>query len=166
MLHLFILYLVSEKYHKTIFWGSLFFVFWFFFLLIFGHPATYEVPGPGIRSELQLQPKLQLWQLWSLNLLPGWGSKLRPSAPRVLLMTPIVPQRELLWGSFDIPVFWKAWNLCLVILSGTRYNSSTMEALMLLESRPCRLCPVQGVNPGPSMPTFTRPNSEQQSRCA
>ena len=30
--------------------------------LLFGCPMAYEVPGPGIRSELQLQPKLQLQQ--------------------------------------------------------------------------------------------------------
>ena len=30
---------------------------------------TYGVPRPGIRSQLQLQPPLQLWQCWILNLL-------------------------------------------------------------------------------------------------
>ena len=33
-----------------------------YFILFFCHPTAYGVPGPGIRSELQLQPKLQLRQ--------------------------------------------------------------------------------------------------------
>ena len=32
----------------------------FFFFPFFGLPAAYGVPRPGIRSEMQLQPKLQL----------------------------------------------------------------------------------------------------------
>ena len=38
-----------------------------FFFFLFGHPAAYGVPRPGIRSELQLQPKPQLWQHRILN---------------------------------------------------------------------------------------------------
>ena len=38
------------------------FLFFFSFFSIFGLPAAYGVPWPGIRSELQSQPKLQLWQ--------------------------------------------------------------------------------------------------------
>ena len=41
----------------------IFFIFIFFF---FGLPATYGVPGPGIRSEPQLQFTSQLWQRWIL----------------------------------------------------------------------------------------------------
>ena len=37
------------------------------YLFIFGHPVAYEVPRPGIRSEAQLWPKLQLWQRRILN---------------------------------------------------------------------------------------------------
>ena len=37
------------------------------FFFFFGHPATYGVPRPGIRSELQLQPKLQQLQRQILN---------------------------------------------------------------------------------------------------
>ena len=46
--------------------------FFFFFFSIFGLPAAYEVPRPGIRSELQLWPMPQLWQLTA----PGQGSVL------------------------------------------------------------------------------------------
>ena len=31
------------------------------------YPGHMEVPGPGIKSEPQLQPKLQPWQQWILN---------------------------------------------------------------------------------------------------
>ena len=34
----------------------------FFFFFFFGCPMAYGVPRPEIRSKLQLQPKLQLWQ--------------------------------------------------------------------------------------------------------
>ena len=40
------------------------FVVIFFF---FGRSEAYGVPRPGIRSKLQLQPVLQLWQHWILN---------------------------------------------------------------------------------------------------
>ena len=39
----------------------------YFFPLFLGHLKTYGVPGPGIRSELQLRPKLQLQQCRILN---------------------------------------------------------------------------------------------------
>ena len=39
----------------------------FFFSFLFGHPMAYAVPGPGIRTELQLQPTPQLQQRWILN---------------------------------------------------------------------------------------------------
>lgn len=38
----------------------------FFFFFFFGHPTAYEVPGPGIRSEPQVQPKPQLQSFNSL----------------------------------------------------------------------------------------------------
>ena len=57
------------------------------FSSFFDHPVAYEVPGPGIRSELQLQPKSQLRQCWILNpvlrIKPGWGLNLHPRAPEV-----------------------------------------------------------------------------------
>ena len=43
--------------------NSLILAFFFFFHC----PAVYGVPGPGIRSELQLQPMLQLQQHLILN---------------------------------------------------------------------------------------------------
>ena len=47
-----------------------YFFFRFLFLfLFFDFLMTYGVPGPEIRSEPQLQPKLQLWQHPVLNLL-------------------------------------------------------------------------------------------------
>ena len=39
----------------------------FFFFFFSGGPMVYGVPGPGIRSEMHLQPMLQLWQCWVLN---------------------------------------------------------------------------------------------------
>ena len=39
----------------------------FFFFFFFGHSSAYGVPGPGIRSELQSRPNLQLWQHWILK---------------------------------------------------------------------------------------------------
>ena len=35
--------------------------------ILFGLPVAYGVPGPGIRSEPHLRPKLQLQQRWILN---------------------------------------------------------------------------------------------------
>lgn len=35
--------------------------FSFFFFFFFGLPMAYGIPGPGIRSESQLQPTPQLW---------------------------------------------------------------------------------------------------------
>ena len=34
----------------------------FFFFFFFGYPMAYRIPRPGIRSKLQLRPRLQLWQ--------------------------------------------------------------------------------------------------------
>ena len=39
----------------------------FFLILFFGRSTAYRALGPGIRSELQLWPMLQLWQLGILN---------------------------------------------------------------------------------------------------
>ena len=42
-----------------------------------------EVAKPGIRSELQLQPRLKLWQHWILNpLCRAWGQTFVPALPR------------------------------------------------------------------------------------
>ena len=64
----------------------------FCLFFIFGHPQAYGVLGPGIRSELQLQSKLQMWQCWILNPpgrrnLPGQGLNLRPSTPKIPLIS-------------------------------------------------------------------------------
>ena len=48
---------------------SSFFFFFFFLFSCFGRPAAYGAPRPGIRSELQLQPMLHLWQHQILNAL-------------------------------------------------------------------------------------------------
>lgn len=37
------------------------------FFFFFGHPSAYGVPGLGIRSKLQLQPKPQLQQCQTLT---------------------------------------------------------------------------------------------------
>ena len=42
-------------------------IFFSMFLSFFGHPTTDRVPGPGIRSEPQLQPMLQLGQCQIFN---------------------------------------------------------------------------------------------------
>ena len=52
------------------------FAFPLFFFFFFGHPMAYGVPGPGIRSKPQLQPKPQLWQCWILNPLCWAGVEL------------------------------------------------------------------------------------------
>ena len=52
-------------------WSSLYVYvcpnFPFFFFLFQLHPWHVEVPGPGIKSELQLQPMPQLQQCWICN---------------------------------------------------------------------------------------------------
>ena len=48
---------------------------YFFLFFLFGYPAAYGGPGPGIRSQLQLQPTLQLWQCGILNLLCRAGDR-------------------------------------------------------------------------------------------
>lgn len=67
-----------------------FFVVYFLFF-IFGCPSAYGVAGPGIRSEPQFQPQLQLQDLWILNPLAGLGIEpafwhcrdaAHPTAPR------------------------------------------------------------------------------------
>lgn len=68
--------------------------------------------------------------------------------------------KTIFWASFDIPMSGKALNLCLVILSGPRHKSSRVEVFVLLECMHRHLCPVQGMNPGASMPTFAHFNSE------
>ena len=54
-----------------------------FFLFIFGHPSAYGVPGSGVRSEPQVQPKQQLWQRQILNPLCWAGDQTCiPALPR------------------------------------------------------------------------------------
>ena len=53
--------------------------------LFFGRPTACGVPGPGIRSEMQLRPILQLWQCWMPNPLCQ-GLNLCHSAPE----TPVI----------------------------------------------------------------------------
>ena len=57
----------------------------FILFLIFGRPEAYGVPGPGIRSEPQSQPKPQLWQHRILkSLCQAQGSNLCPCTPKIL----------------------------------------------------------------------------------
>ena len=56
---------VNKCFIRTSFYSiSFFFSFFFLFLL---HPQYMEVPGPGIKSKMQLWPMFQLWQCWILN---------------------------------------------------------------------------------------------------
>ena len=64
------------------------------FFFSFGLPMAYEVLGPGIRSEPQLQPMAQLWQYWILEpTVPGWGSNLHSGAAETL-PTPLCHSRN------------------------------------------------------------------------
>ena len=56
----------KQKYENKLDWLKYYNGF-FFFSPCFGHPTACVVPGPEIRSELQLQPMPQLWQHWILN---------------------------------------------------------------------------------------------------
>ena len=38
-----------------------------YFILFWPHPWHMEIPGPGIKSELQLRPMPHLWHCWILN---------------------------------------------------------------------------------------------------
>ena len=60
----------SPRQHYFLF---LFFSFLFFFFLLY--PRGMEVPGPGVKFELQLQPRPQLRQLQILNPLRGAGDQ-------------------------------------------------------------------------------------------
>ena len=64
--------------------GALFFLLFIF--LIFGCPSAYGLPGPGIRSHPQFQPKLR--QHWILNppcRAGGEPASSAPQAPLILL---------------------------------------------------------------------------------
>ena len=64
------------------------------FFPVFGHPAAYGAPRPGIRSELP-QPTLQLRQCWiSLTHCAGPGIKL-VSQHSQDTTNPVAPQLEL-----------------------------------------------------------------------
>ena len=65
----------------------------FFFCL----SAAYGIPGPGIRSELQLQPTWQLWQCWTLNPL-CWLARdpgIEPASQHCREVDLVVPWGEL-----------------------------------------------------------------------
>ena len=54
------------------------------FFVCFGHPTAYGVPGPGIRSEPQLQCTLKLWQCQILNpLCQARDQTLHPSTSEI-----------------------------------------------------------------------------------
>ena len=44
-------------------------LFFSFLFLLFFYLVAYGLPGPGIRSEMQLQSMLQLQQCWIINFL-------------------------------------------------------------------------------------------------
>ena len=66
----------------------------FFFFLFFGCPAAYGIPRPGIISQIQLQPKPQLWQCQIPNPL-CWAGAGTLSQRSQDATDPVVPQREL-----------------------------------------------------------------------
>ena len=72
----------------------------FFLFFLFGHSIAYGVPGPGIRSEPQLGPKLQ--HRWILNpLCPLCQAGVEPvSQCSQDTANPIAPQWELLLWVF------------------------------------------------------------------
>ena len=63
-------------------------------------PAAYGVPGPGIRSESQLQPTVHLWQRQILN--PLCWARVEPKSSWTLVgFVTAEPQWELqVWGSY------------------------------------------------------------------
>ena len=63
------------------------------FFPLSGHPTAYGVPGPGIRSDSQLQPRPQLWQQWIHNHCAGLGIKPVSRCPRDTT-TRFVPQQD------------------------------------------------------------------------
>ena len=67
---------------------------YFIFVYFFGHPVSHGVPGPGIRSKPQLQPKLQV-NTRSFTHCTGLGIESSSQCCRDT-GEPIVPQQELL----------------------------------------------------------------------
>ena len=66
--------------------------FLFFFFFFFSRPTPYGVPRPGIKSKLELQPTLQLWQQQILNPLHRVGDQtLVPVAADTV--NPVAPQQ-------------------------------------------------------------------------
>ena len=95
-----------------------FFSFLSFFFFFFCRPETYGVPGPGIRSKLQLWSISQLpWCPICNPLCQGWGSNLHPSVPKV---SPI-----LLHHSRNSWVI-KSWSIYMKLNLGT-WNVTTVK---------------------------------------
>ena len=74
----------------------LIFLFSFFFSSVFGRPAAYGTPRPGITSEPQPQTKLKLRQQQICNLLCQAGIK-PASQYSQDTASPVVPQQKLQW---------------------------------------------------------------------
>ena len=77
--HLSVIFILLSVSFTEVFF-HLFFVFlikfpFFLFFLFQLHPQHVEISGPGIKSELQLQPMLHLQQHWILNPLCWAGDK-------------------------------------------------------------------------------------------
>ena len=57
----------TQPLKNMIYYGRQTFTYLLFIYFIFDGPEACGVPRPGIRSEPQLWPKLQLWQCWIPN---------------------------------------------------------------------------------------------------
>ena len=75
-----------------------------FFFFFFGHPTTYGVPGPGIRSKLQCDPCWSCGNAGSLSHCAELGIK-HASQHSTDTADPIAPQQEL--PDFSLK---KKWN--------------------------------------------------------
>ena len=78
----------------------------FIYLFIFGCPTAYGVPRPGMRTELQLPPKLQLQQYWNFNPLcqPGIQSASQCSQDAA---KPVVPEQKLKKNQYLLKLYQK-----------------------------------------------------------
>ena len=82
-------------------------VFFFCLFLIFDHPMPYGVPGPEVRSEMQLPPKLQLQQYQILNPMSWAGN---------WTWVPVLPRCH--W------THWTTAGTPLIVFYGTKYICS------------------------------------------